>query len=43
MTQNGGIVMVNFYNFFLNCDKEDCGYDNCPANVYDAAGNFIQV
>ena len=33
--------MVNFYNFFLNCDKEACGYDNCPANVYDAAGNFI--
>ena len=30
--------MVNFYNFFINCDNEDCGYDNCPANVYDVAG-----
>jgi len=43
VTQNGGIVMVNFYNFFINCDNEDCGYDNCPANVYDVAAHINHI
>ena len=39
MTTNRGIVMVNFYNFFLNCDSESCpSWSNCNATVYDVVG-----
>ena len=43
VTLNRGIVMANFYNFFLNCDKENCGYDDCPANVYDVVGKVYNA
>lgn len=35
--------MANFYNFFLNCDKENCGYDDCPANVYDVVAHINHI
>ena len=43
VTLNRGIVMANFYNFFLNCDKENCKYDDCPANVYDVVGKVYKA
>ena len=43
VTPNRGIVMVNFYNFFVNCDNENCGYADCPANVYDVVGKYIKT
>ena len=31
--------MVNFYNYFLNCDNPDCiDWRDCPASAYDVAG-----
>ena len=43
VTNNGGIVMANFYNFFINCDNQNCTYNDCPANVYDVAGIMVLV
>jgi len=43
VTLNRGIVMANFYNFFLNCDKENCKYDDCPANVYDVVAHINHI
>ena len=40
VADNGGIVMVNFYNYFVNCDQSTCyNYDNCSATVYDVVSN----
>ena len=31
--------MVNFYNYFLNCDNPNCiDWRDCPATAYDVAG-----
>jgi len=39
--QNGGIVMMNFYNWFLNCDNPDCvSFTDCPATVYDVVNHI---
>ena len=39
--QNGGIVMMNFYNWFLNCDNADCvSFTDCPATVYDIVNHI---
>ena len=42
--QNGGIVMMNFYNWFLNCDNADCvSFTDCPATVYDIVNHINHV
>ena len=44
VTANNGIVMVNFYNFFLNCDSQKCpSWNDCKADVYDVAGKIISL
>ena len=44
VTPNNGIVMVNFYNYFLNCDNPDClSWNDCPASVYDVAAHIQHI
>lgn len=45
VTENGGIVMVNFYNYFLNCDKVDkcSSWNNCQADVYDVVEHINHI
>lgn len=45
VTGNGGIVMVNFYNYFLNCDKIDkcSSWNNCQADVYDVVEHINHI
>ena len=36
--------MMNFYNWFLNCDNPDCvGFEDCPATAYDVANHINHV
>ena len=44
LPQNGGLIMVNFYNWFLNCDKPNClGFEDCPATAYDVVEHINHV
>ena len=37
-------MMVNFYNFFVNCDSPACpSWDNCQADVYDVAKHINHI
>ena len=34
--------MVNFFNFFLNCDRCE-GSSSCPADVYDVVAHINHI
>ena len=37
-------MMVNFYNFFVNCDSPACpSWDNCQADVYDVSKHINHI
>ena len=41
LPQNGGLIMLNFYNWFLNCDRPNCiGFEDCPATAYDVVAHI---
>ncbi len=43
--ENGGVVMVNFYNYFLNCDNlSKCSsWNDCSADVYDVMAHINHI